>query len=136
MKRFAFPLLAIVGLVCAPVVANAHHQAGHPHAIGMQIAQAHQHAPSASAATASPADKAMQDANAKMHHDMDIKPSGDIDTDFIRGMIPHHQGAIDMAKVVMTYGKDPEVRKLAEAIVKAQEGEIAWMQEWLKKNGK
>jgi uncharacterized protein (DUF305 family) len=70
----------------------------------------------------------------RMMKDMMVPYTGNADVDFVRGMIPHHQGAIDMAKVVLEHGKDPEIRKLAEAIVKAQEGEIAWMQEWLKKN--
>jgi uncharacterized protein (DUF305 family) len=51
-------------------------------------------------------------------------------------MIPHHQGAVDMAKTVLAFGKDAEVRKLAEEIIRAQESEIALMQEWLKKNGR
>lgn len=69
-----------------------------------------------------------------MHKDMTITFSGNPDVDFVRGMIPHHQGAIDMAKVVLQYGKNPETRKLAEEIIKAQESEIAWMRDWLKKN--
>lgn len=81
-----------------------------------------------------PASKAFAGANAKMHTDMAIEYTGNADVDFVRGMIPHHQGAIDMARVVLEHGSDPEVRKLAEEVIKAQEGEIAWMQEWLAKN--
>ena len=80
--------------------------------------------------------KAYRDANMKMHKDMDIPYSGDADADFVRGMIPHHQGAIDMARIVLAHGKDPEIRKLAENVVRDQEKEVAMMQDWLKKNGK
>lgn len=85
-----------------------------------------------------PADarQAFEAANAKMHNDMAIALSGDADVDFVRGMIPHHQGAIDMANVLLQYGKDPELRKLAAEIVKTQESEIAWMREWLAKRAK
>jgi uncharacterized protein (DUF305 family) len=73
--------------------------------------------------------------NEKMHRDMAITFSGDPDVDFARGMIPHHQGAIDMAKIVIAFGKDSEVRKLAEEVVKAQESEINFMRSWLQKRG-
>jgi uncharacterized protein (DUF305 family) len=79
--------------------------------------------------------KAFVEANARMHKDMAIDYTGDADVDFVRGMIPHHQGAIDMAKIVLEHGKNPEIRKLAEGIIKAQESEIAEMQAWLKKAG-
>ena len=87
-------------------------------------------------ADASAATKAFAEANAKMHKDMTITFTGNADVDFVKGMLPHHQGAVDMAKIVIQYGKDPEVRKLAEAIIKAQNEEIAWMTSWLAKNGK
>ncbi|TPL64771.1 DUF305 domain-containing protein [Mesorhizobium sp. B2-4-1] len=68
----------------------------------------------------------------KMHADMMAsKYTGDADVEFVRGMIPHHQGAIDMAKVELANGKDPEIRKLAEAVIAAQEAEIKQMQDWL-----
>jgi uncharacterized protein (DUF305 family) len=66
---------------------------------------------------------------------MMIEFTGDADMDFVKGMIPHHQGAIDMAKIVLEHGKDPQTRKLAEEIVKAQAAEIAMMTAWLKAKG-
>ncbi|MFN3319128.1 MAG: DUF305 domain-containing protein [Allorhizobium sp.] len=83
----------------------------------------------------SPSSKAFAEANAKMHKDMAVPLTGNADVDFVQGMIPHHQGAIDMAKIVLEHGKDPEIRKLAEEVIAAQEGEIAIMKAWLAKNG-
>jgi uncharacterized protein (DUF305 family) len=93
------------------------------------------HAGHAMTGTESPATIAYMEANAKMHAEMDIPFTGDADADFIRGMIPHHEGAVEMAKIVLEHGQDPEVRKLAEAIIAAQETEIAWMTEWLAAKG-
>jgi len=82
-----------------------------------------------------PASLAYQGANNKMHAAMAITYSGDADVDFAKGMIPHHQGAIDMAKIVLAFGADPEIKQLANGIIKAQESEIALMREWLQKKG-
>ena len=57
----------------------------------------------------------------------------DPDTAFVRGMLWHHRGAVDMAKIQLKYGKDPDLNKLAEAIIKAQGPEIEYMETWLKK---
>jgi uncharacterized protein (DUF305 family) len=84
----------------------------------------------------SPASLALRGANEKMHRDMAITLTGDADVDFVRSMIPHHQGAIDMAKIVIAFGEDPEIRQLAESIIAAQEKEIAEMRAWLARKGK
>jgi uncharacterized protein (DUF305 family) len=66
-----------------------------------------------------------------MMQSMSINYSGNADIDFARGMIPHHQGAIDMSKVELQFGSDPEIKKLAQAIMDAQGPEIKVMQDWL-----
>jgi uncharacterized protein (DUF305 family) len=70
-------------------------------------------------------------ANDRMHRDMNIAFTGNADRDFAAAMIPHHQGAIDMARIQLRHGSDPEMRKLAEEIVAAQEREIAQLRAFL-----
>lgn len=118
-------IAAAAALVATGVYAQGPHGMGHGtgpsggHASGMKMK-----------GDSGPASLAFAGVNARMHEGMDITFTGNADRDFVAGMIPHHQGAVDMAKVVLAFGKDPEIRKLAEGIIKAQETEIAWMKEW------
>jgi uncharacterized protein (DUF305 family) len=82
------------------------------------------------------ADKAFAKAMQDMDRGMQAEMSGDADQDFVAMMIPHHRGAIDMAKAELQYGKDPSLRRMAKAIVKAQESEIAEMKRWQAKHAK
>jgi uncharacterized protein (DUF305 family) len=74
--------------------------------------------------------KAYRDAMTKMDQGMNMPYSGDPDRDFVAGMIPHHQGAVDMARVELQYGKDPALKKLARDIIASQRKEIAFMRQW------
>ncbi|MGH6934400.1 MAG: CopM family metallochaperone [Dongiaceae bacterium] len=79
-----------------------------------------------------PVTQALQEAGHRMHHGMKAALTGNPDRDFVASMIPHHQGAVEMAEIVLKHGSDPEVKKLAEAIIAAQKAEIAQMEDWLK----
>lgn len=77
--------------------------------------------------------KAYIRANAKMHADMGKTIDPDPDIAFMQGMIPHHEGAVEMAEIVLKHGKDSETRALAQQIIDSQRKEITQMREWLKK---
>lgn len=81
-------------------------------------------------------DKFVREMDAAMKKMMDEmhKPgySGNADVDFLAMMIPHHQGAVDMARLALIYGKDPLTRRLAEEIIASQTAEIAAMSERMK----
>ena len=83
--------------------------------------------------TEKPFDQLMGEAMNVMHRDMhNAEYNGEADHDFVRMMIPHHQGAIDMAKALLLYGKDPQMRRLAQEIITDQQSEIQLMQLWLR----
>ena len=86
-------------------------------------------------ANASESTKAFQQGEEKMMKDMGQPYSGNADKDFVAHMIPHHEGAVDMAEVQLKYGKDPELRKMARDIIKAQKQEVAFMKKWQARNG-
>jgi uncharacterized protein (DUF305 family) len=66
-------------------------------------------------------------AMGKMMADMTVAPSGDIDRDFVAMMVPHHQGAIDMAHILLRYGNNEQLKRLAQEIIVTQQQEIAAM---------
>lgn len=95
-------------------------------------ADPHQDGAAAAAAGApSPSTAAFMAANEKMHRDMAITFTGDADRDFAASMIPHHEGAIAMARVQLAHGRDPEMRRLAEAVIREQEREIGELRAFL-----
>ena len=119
---------ARAALLLAPLILAGCNEASPP-------AAANAAAPAAAATPATEAERAYADVNDRMHAAM-----GQIDADpdvaFMQGMIPHHRGAVEMAEVVLKYGKDPATRDLAKRIIAAQQGEIAEMEAWLAKRGK
>ena len=107
-------------------------------AIAQTTAPAHGNAPGmdmehhAASETDLPSTAAFQAADQAMMSAMSgIQYTGDADRDFVAHMIPHHRGAVEMAKIELKYGKDAKLRKLAKDIIAAQNKEIAFMNQWL-----
>ena len=117
---FAARLAALLaaGVLAGSVLAESSHHHGHD-----------DHARSGD----TPATTEFRAVDARMHREMDIRYTNDVDADFVRAMIPHHRGAIAMARIALDHSKDPEIRRLAEDIVRAQDGEIAQMEAFLKR---
>jgi uncharacterized protein (DUF305 family) len=114
--------LAII-LILFCVVAISAQQAIHKHASGKS--------------TSDPAWSELQSSMDRMHAAMiSVAATGNSDADFVKLMIPHHQAAIDMAKTQLLYGKDPQMRRLAQEIITDQQSEIELMNLWLKQNGR
>ncbi|MGN7295255.1 DUF305 domain-containing protein [Rhizobium sp. SAFR-030] len=108
----------LAGITASAVSAHDHLQnasAQHDHPDAVEIG--------AEAAYLAHNDAAMD----KMMADMEVKPTGNVDRDFVLMMTPHHQGAIDMARAVLKYGKNEQLRRIAQEIIVDQQQEIAAM---------
>ena len=114
LRKSIAPAIALALLFAHPALSQDHSDHG-----GMEMA--------APKGDQGPSSKAFAESNARMHAGMDIDFSGNADVDFVRGMIAHHQGAIEMAQIQLQYGKDEQLRRLAQGIIVEQQQEIATM---------
>ena len=128
------PLLAAaLALACAPLAALAQHNASMP---SMNSTAEAQSAPASTQGASGDSTAAFKAADERMMKSMQGSAyTGKADDDFVSHMIPHHQGAVDMAEVELKYGKDPQLKKMAEHIVASQRKEIQVMKAWQAKHG-
>jgi uncharacterized protein (DUF305 family) len=128
--------LAVLGLSLGAI--TAHSQESTPQAGQMSMQAGQMQMKMKGGMSPSAADKGYMDAMHKMHMAMmSGEMTGKADVDFALMMIPHHQSAIDMSKVLLKQEMvDPEIRRMAEKIIKAQEKEIAQFEKWLSKHKK
>ncbi|SAL03320.1 hypothetical protein AWB77_06760 [Caballeronia fortuita] len=128
MKKIRIALVILATLCSASAIA----QSAAPASDAMPGMNMEQHAPNPTDVSST---AAFQAADQKMMSGMSsIEYTGDADRDFVAHMIPHHRGAVEMAKVELKYGKDAKLRKLAREIVAAQNKEIAFMKQWLEQH--
>ncbi len=120
--RFVFLPLALLLLGSPAAQAQQGHDRHHHHAAHSQ----------AEAAVDTPATRGYKQAMATMHRDMKHGMSGNADVDFVRQMIPHHQAAVDMARIQLAYGRDAHLKQFSRWIIFAQDIEIRFMKQWLR----
>jgi uncharacterized protein (DUF305 family) len=115
MRQEMFCAAVLLAGLCAPAITQMNGHERHP------------------TSPDTPFQQSMHNAMQAMHRDMTSAPlNGDPDHDFLAMMVPHHSGAVEMARLVLIYGRDPLVRQLAEEIIAGQQAEIAAMQARLK----
>jgi hypothetical protein len=133
LARFAAVLGAsgLAGVIVAALVATFQFSAQSGNAMGAGAGHNHGSTAPLCRLASQPAEpdfySEMAEVNARMHQAMEVAPSDDVERDFLRMMIPHHQGAIDMARVLLKYGHDERLKRLAQSIIVEQAQEIAYM---------
>ncbi|WP_244815795.1 DUF305 domain-containing protein [Caballeronia sp. Lep1P3] len=125
MRQTSVVIAALMVLFSAGAIAQNAPPA-HGNMAGMNVEQHDE------SATDAPSTAAFQSADEAMMSAMSgIEYTGDADRDFVAHMIPHHEGAVAMAKIELKYGQDAKLRKLAKDVIAAQDKEIAYMKQWM-----